>query len=384
MLQQTQVKTVIPYFDRWMGVLPTIESLANAASERIHKLWEGLGNYTRVRNMQSAARLILEKHHGKFPAQFDDVLALPGIGRYTAGAICSIAFNQPTSILDGNVIRVLTRIFAIHENAREKETSARLWSLAEELVRAAAQTSLSPQRGEGLRVRGEQSQNFNSRISRIESTGPLPVEGRERIRFAETIDQRGRQDHHQSFRFSGACSALNQSLMELGATVCTPKQPKCGLCPVAKLCVARRDNLIEQLPNLAERIASTARRFAACVVERHGTVLVRQRAKGEVNAHLWEFPNVEVALKSSRARTHRDLETELGCAILALHPLVTVKHTITRYRMTLEAFRGELNGTMPRENAGQWVAREELDRLPFTSAHRRILLAVLHNAGDTR
>ena len=138
MLQQTQVKTVIPYWKRWMRELPTIKAVANASPDKIHKLWEGLGYYTRVRNLQKAARQIVEKHGGTFPKNFDDVLALPGIGRYTAGAICSVAFNQPVPVLDGNVIRVLTRIFGIGENPREKETNARLWQLAEELVGRAA------------------------------------------------------------------------------------------------------------------------------------------------------------------------------------------------------------------------------------------------------
>src|ERR1051325_10076634 len=120
MLQQTQVKTVVPYFERWMRDLPTIASLAKASSEKIHKLWEGLGYYTRVRNMQKAAQTIAEKHAGDFPIDHHDVRALPGIGRYTAGAICSIAFNQPVPILDGNVIRVLTRVFGIRGNVRAK------------------------------------------------------------------------------------------------------------------------------------------------------------------------------------------------------------------------------------------------------------------------
>src|ERR1017187_4709307 len=134
MLQQTQVKTVIPYWKRWMQELPTVKAATDASPDKIHKLWEGLGYYTRVRNLQKAARQIVEKHDGKFPDNFDDVLALPGIGRYTAGAICSIAFNQPTPILDGNVIRVLTRVFGIAKNPREKKTNAKLWQLAEELV----------------------------------------------------------------------------------------------------------------------------------------------------------------------------------------------------------------------------------------------------------
>src|ERR1019366_8746690 len=111
MLQQTQVKTVLPYWERWMRALPDLAALAKAKPHTLHKLWEGLGYYTRVRNLQRAARLIVERHGGRLPDDFDALLALPGIGRYTAGAICSIAFDQPQPILDGNVIRVLTRLF---------------------------------------------------------------------------------------------------------------------------------------------------------------------------------------------------------------------------------------------------------------------------------
>src|SRR5579863_10371833 len=126
MLQQTQVKTVLGYWERWMRALPTIEALAAAESETIHKLWEGLGYYTRVRNMQKAARVIVEEHGGKFPRDYEAILALPGIGRYTAGAIASIAFNEPRAILDGNVVRVLTRIFGVEGNAREKTANEQL------------------------------------------------------------------------------------------------------------------------------------------------------------------------------------------------------------------------------------------------------------------
>src|ERR1019366_7957115 len=111
MLQQTQVKTVLPYWERWMQGLPNLGALARAKPERLHKLWEGLGYYTRVRNLQRAARIIGEEHGGQIPEDFDDLLALPGIGRYTAGAICSIAFNQAKPILDGNVIRVLAWLY---------------------------------------------------------------------------------------------------------------------------------------------------------------------------------------------------------------------------------------------------------------------------------
>src|SRR5260370_246200 len=141
MLQQTQVKTVLPYWKRWMKALANIQALAKASPEKIYKLWEGLGYYTRVRNMEHAAQIIVKEHDGEFPREFDAVLALPGIGRYTAGAICSIAFNQPTPILDGNVIRVLTRLFGIEGDPRGKETNAKLWALAGDLAREAASTA---------------------------------------------------------------------------------------------------------------------------------------------------------------------------------------------------------------------------------------------------
>jgi A/G-specific adenine glycosylase len=134
MLQQTQVKTVIPYYERWMRALPTVGDFARARPERVLKLWEGLGYYRRVRLAQAAARLIMEKHAGRFPESFDEVLALPGVGRYTAGAICSIAFNQPAPILDGNVIRVLSRLLGIAGDPRSKTVNAKLWRAAEELV----------------------------------------------------------------------------------------------------------------------------------------------------------------------------------------------------------------------------------------------------------
>ena len=234
MLQQTQVKTVIPYWERWMAALPTIASLARAEPGKLHKLWEGLGYYTRVRNLHKAARVVVEKHGGRFPERFEDVLDLPGIGRYTAGAICSIAFNQPQPILDGNVIRVLTRAFGIAGNPREKTVSERLWALAGELVREAG----APRRLE---------------LSAGRLGSPLGT---------------------------GACSRLNQSLMELGALVCTPKAPRCNACPINKLCLARKEGRIEELPKLPGRPRTTRRRFVAFVTRRAGKFLVRQRRPG--------------------------------------------------------------------------------------------------------
>ena len=345
MLQQTQVATVRSYWTRWMHALPTIESAASASATKIHKLWEGLGYYSRVRNLQKAAQVIVKKHGGTFPEHFDDVLALPGIGRYTAGAICSIAFNQPTPILDGNVIRVLTRIFGISKNPREKETNARLWKLAEELVMTASE-----------------QKNFVYENTRPEL---LPLLG-------ERAGVRASAQH----KLRNTCSHFNQSLMELGALICTPRQPKCSACPVQKHCVAFREGRQEQLPNLGKRSVAAQRRFVAFVVERRGSFLVRQRPSGVVNAHLWEFPNVEIGAAEGRARhSVRAAGHRLGFKLIGCGPLCTIKHSITRYRITLDAYRASFGGTRytsPKLN-GIWLSPAQLRKLAFTAAHKKIL-----------
>ena len=129
MLQQTQVATVIPYWERWMRALPTVNHLARAKPEHVLKLWEGLGYYSRARNLQAAAHQILKNHQGQFPNTPEAIRALPGIGRYTAGAISSIAFNLPEPIVDGNVIRILTRLFGRREDPKAKVLQNELWSL---------------------------------------------------------------------------------------------------------------------------------------------------------------------------------------------------------------------------------------------------------------
>ncbi len=348
MLQQTQVKTVIPFWERWMRELPTIQAAAKVDSAKLHKLWEGLGYYTRVRNLQQAAQMMAAKHDGKFPEQFDAVLALPGIGRYTAGAICSIAFNQPTPILDGNVIRVLTRVFGISENPKEKETNARLWHLAQELVTQASRLDSSP----------------SSRLEEVHAKNrPRP------LRSPATV---------------GNCSALNQSLMELGALVCTPRNAQCLICPVKKLCVAFNESRVEKLPNLGKREVATARRFMAFAIEHSGKFLVQQRPAGVVNAQLWEFPNVEVGMKSAGAvEVFLELDALRVTDPRAVKPasLCTVKHSITRYRITLEAFAVSLQQS-PKKSGGVWRTPAEMQALAFTGAHRKVLRTLIARIGD--
>ncbi|MGZ4961207.1 MAG: A/G-specific adenine glycosylase [Limisphaerales bacterium] len=311
MLQQTQVKTVIPFWERWMRTLPTVEKFANSKPQTFLKLWEGLGYYTRVHNAHKAAQFITAKSAGTFPTDYQDVLALPGVGRYTAGAICSIAFNQPTPIVDGNVIRVIARLFGIPGNPKDKVVNAQFWQLAKQLVLVSSQDN----------------------------------------------------------RTTNAVSHFNQSLMELGALICTPRTPSCERCPVQKLCVAFRTNRVEQLPELEKRQASTQRKFIAFIVEKDERWLVQQRPTGVVNAHLWEFPNIEVPVASIA------LPKDVPFSV-ATKPSFTIRHTITRYRIQMDVYTGKVKT----ESVGRWASKNELDKLAFSSAHRQIANRIIQTS----
>jgi len=325
MLQQTQVKTVIPYWERWLRELPSVRALAGASLGKVHKLWEGLGYYARARNLQRAARGLVAERGGRFPERFAEVLALPGVGRYTAGAICSIAFNQPTPVLDGNLMRALTRLFGLAGDPRKQPVNTRLWRIAEALVQEAALANSGTRR----------------------QAPRLPYAGH-------------------------ACSHLNQALMELGAVICTPRRPRCGLCPLRRHCVARRQGRVAELPHRNRKPASTPRQFAAFVVRHRGRWLVRQRPAGVVNAHLWEFPNTEIV---RRRLGVRELGRQvLGAPLASVQHLVTVRHSLTRYRITLDVFAAKLR-RQPKslDPSHRWVTLRELDALAFAAAHRKIL-----------
>ncbi len=331
MLQQTQVAAVIPYFGRWMNELPDLSALAGATEQQVLKLWEGLGYYSRARNLQKAARIVLEKHQGNFPTRFEDVLALPGIGRYTAGAVTSIAYNQPHPVLDGNVMRVLCRLFGLEKDPRASKTNQRLWMLTQELVTQAG-----------------------------------------------TLKYGATGEPNNSIKISGNCSRLNQALMELGALVCTPRNPTCKPCPATTFCRARKLGKVEQIPRLKARPEATKRRFVCFVISHRDRFLIQQRADGTVNGGLWEFPNVECKESIPLARL---ISNTFGVEPTAAEPFHTIQHSITRYRITLEAYRLHFK-TRPRYATAEsrWVAQGDLLRFPFPSAHRK-LVELLVGAG---
>jgi A/G-specific adenine glycosylase len=304
-----------------MRELPDVAALAEAGEERVLKLWEGLGYYSRARNLQRAATRIAARPGGRFPEIPAEILELAGIGRYTAGAIASIAFDQPEPILDGNVIRVLTRVLALPGDPKSKPVNEQLWSAAAALVRTAAEATASGSR---------------------------------------------------------RCARFNQALMELGATVCTPSTPKCRGCPWTDACSARRLGQTDRFPQTIARPVVTARYFATAVLRHRQRHLVRRRNEDAVNAGFWEFPNVEIAQDDEPAPL---IARWLGLSGVEWSRLPDLRHAITRYRITQRVVAATAEPDLRRvPGEWRWVTRRELDALALTGAHRRIARS-LEDAG---
>ncbi|MCI0620972.1 MAG: A/G-specific adenine glycosylase [Acidobacteria bacterium] len=311
MLQQTQVQTVIPYYLRFLEHFPTIAVLARAETDQLLRVWAGLGYYSRARNLHKAARVIVERFGGKFPENYADVLALPGVGRYTAAAIVSIAFGQPYAVLDGNVSRVLARLLRISGDPKSSAVQSRLWTAAQQLLPAARPGD------------------------------------------------------------------FNQALMELGATVCSPRQPQCSLCPWKQKCLARKDGLQESLPEKARRGPVRRSLQAAAVIRHQGRFLIVQRSGQRLLKGFWEFPSAELRQKGSvSARLARFAAETYGLAVAALEPLMTIRHAITTRRIELQVFQAKLAGGAGAKMNGKdcrWVRLKEMDYYPFASASRKIV-----------
>jgi A/G-specific adenine glycosylase len=306
MLQQTQVKTVLGYYERWMQRFPTVSALAQANEAEVLHAWQGLGYYSRARRLLAGARAIAERHGGEVPRALSALLALPGIGPYSAGAIASIAFGLPEPLVDGNVVRVLSRLFALRGDPARAPLKAELWRLARELVPP------------------------------------------------------------------GRAADFNQGLMELGAMLCTPTSPRCAECPVSAQCRALELGLERQLPELAPRKPPTELRTAAAYVRRDDAVLLRQvPAEAPRWAGLWVLPFVELAPEETAERGAERALSELGLEASAKQLRREVRHTITRFRITLSVVECRSRSRKLR----LFTAREAAG-LALPSIHARVLAAL--------
>lgn len=334
MLQQTQVATVVPYWQRFLARFPDVAALAAAEEQEVLRYWEGLGYYRRARLLLAAARQIIERHGGRFPTTFDAVRSLPGIGRYTAGAILSIGLDARLPVLEANTTRVLCRLAALDGDPRSTAMQTQLWSLAESLLPARR------------------------------------------------------------------CGDINQALMELGSTLCTPAQPDCPRCPLAGTCLAYQRGIADQLPRQVKRKRYENVTELAIAVRRRNEVLLRRCSAGERWAGLWDFlrfswPTAESwPAASCREGRPVDLQTarkicqqcreQTGILIRNPRHISTLQHGVTRFRITLHCLEARLAGQVPVATDGneagddsqsrmwRWVPLRALDQFPLSSTGRAI------------
>lgn len=311
MAQQTQIATVVPYFERWMDRFPDVAVLADADEAEVMRMWEGLGYYRRARNLHAAAGRIVEQFSGQFPENYDDVLSLPGVGRYTAGAILSIALNQRHPILEGNTVRVFSRWVGLRGDPASTVNQKFLWSFAQTLL---------------------------PRRSGDRSRGP---------------------------------AAVNQAAMELGALICSPK-PNCPACPVARRCAAGRLGLQDEIPGKVSKTTYTDRReFAFLVSSVDGNrVLLRTLPTGVRWAGLEDVPRVGPPEAETLEGAAAWLKSQIGEFDLGTIRQ-TIRHGVTRYRITLEVHDAVLRGRPAAP--WRWVPMDELANVALSKTGRQIV-----------
>ncbi len=354
MLQQTQVATVIPYFNRFLSRFPDVAALAQAELQDVLKLWEGLGYYSRARNLHKAAKALVAEHGGRLPGDFCGLRRLPGFGDYTAAAVASIAFGEAVPVVDGNVLRVSARFWGLADDIGKPKTRKMIFGRLSGV--------LAGERKNGKRDERRQQSKIGSRKLKI----PPPAD-------------------------------FNQAIMELGALVCTPRNPQCGKCPLAAACVARREGRTAELPVKAAKAPVPRHRVAVGVLWRNGRVLVQKRPEGGMLAGLWEFPGGKVEPgETPAAAVVREFREETGLGVRVAGTYGTLRHAYSHFSITLTAFRvkletgssklGGVGGALSsRPHAGppahrhtatpvqRWVTLCELRRLPVPRANQRVL-----------
>lgn len=309
MLQQTTVVAVIPYFERFLSRFPTIADLATSEQGDVLRLWEGLGYYSRARNLHKAAQVVVEQHGGVFPVELVAIQALPGIGRYTAGAIASFAFDQRAPIVEANTLRLYCRLLGYEGDPRSKSGQEILWDFAEAI---------------------------------LPKTSPGQV---------------------------------NQALMELGATLCSPRDPQCHECPVQQYCRAFHEGKQAAIPQPKARPKITETTEVSIAIHQAGKYLLRRRTADERWAGLWDFirfeveshpagPTPDALAQSVHDRT--GLDVELGPLVVQL------KHGVTRYRITLHCFAAKrIRGRLNAGEEWEWVSPADFDQYPLSATGRK-------------
>jgi A/G-specific adenine glycosylase len=311
MLQQTQVKTVIPYYLKFIKQFPTVNDLADTDQQNVLKIWEGLGYYSRARNLQKAAKIIVNEYNEQIPNQLELIQNLPGVGDYISAAVLSIAFQQPIAVVDGNVKRVIARLFCLNDPINDPKTKSIFVEKSNDLL--------------------------NSKFS---------------------------GDH-------------NQAMMELGALICTPKNPTCINCPVKDFCDAFQNEEVDNFPKRIIKAKTPLYHISIGVIYKDGKMLVTKRKEDGLLGGLWEFPGGKREPKESAENTCiREIQEETGISISITKHLTKVKHAYTHFKVSIDVFickyvTGDvvLNGPVDY----RWITKSEISDFPFPKSNHKFM-----------
>ena len=320
MLQQTRVDQAIPYFHRFMERFPTVYELAEADQQEVLKIWEGLGYYSRARNLHHAAKSVVSDFNGKIPDNDKDIRKLKGVGPYTASAVLSIAYSRPHAVVDGNVLRVLTRYLGIEDDIRSSRTKNTIQEAADELL-----------------------------------------------------------DHNRPGDF-------NQAMMELGATVCTPSNPECEVCPINADCTAYSTLKTDSIPYKSPAKKRPHHQIGVGIIKAENEVLIALRPEDAMLGGLWEFPGGKQKEDEKITETViRELKEELGVEVAISKPFMKLDHAYSHFKITLHAYICELKDGKPEPKTSQqiqWVPVSELHRFPFPKANRKLTEKLMNIDGQ--
>lgn len=322
MLQQTRVDAVLDYYNRWMKRFPSWHALARASVDEVLKLWEGLGYYSRGRNLHRSAQILVAESDGHFPMSADEsdsdrqvvrqLMRFPGVGAYTAAAIASLALGKDAAVVDGNVIRVLCRLFAYGGDARSAAGKRQMQAWADRLLVA------------------------------------------------------------------GRAGVFNESLMELGALICLPVAPKCADCPLQSICRAFEQGESENYPVLrAKKKVPHLTVGAAVTTNSKGEVLIAQRLEGDMLGGLWEFPGGKLEPHETIEEcVARELKEELGIEVRVGERLLIVKHAYSHFKMTMHVYYTTIQAGRPRAihcADFRWINVADLTRMAYSKADLQVV-----------
>jgi len=320
MLQQTQVDTVIPYYIRWMTRFPDLAALSSARGQDVLQVWEGLGYYSRARNILRCAKVVVSEHGGRLPRNVRQLESLPGIGAYIAGAIASMAFGIKAPALDGNLKRVLARLTEFRLAVNEEKNAAAL-----------------------------------------------------REKLMEILPEKNPGD-------------VNQAFMDLGATICLPRNPRCAECPLRLECVALQKDLQNELPVKAKKAPVPHYQVAAAVIVKKEKVLIDKRLSSGLLGGLWEFPGGKVEAGETLAEALiRELREELGVEVSVGEALGSYRHAYTHFKVTVHTFQADIMEGDPKPLQSEqvsWVEIKRLGEYPMGKVDRLISLDLQKEISD--